>query len=53
MFLVSSFYLRSSSVDDVEQSVHLDMYLKVNWKSEKWIGKSDDEFQDGICQTCL
>lgn len=41
------------TVDDVEQSVHLDMYLKVNWKSEKWIGKTDDEFQAGSLMLLL
>ncbi len=32
-------------MDDVDQSVHLDLYLKLNWKSDKWIGKTDDDFQ--------
>lgn len=38
--------LDASAVDDVNQSADIDLYLKLNWKSERWVGKTDDEFQE-------
>lgn len=45
-YVVVQFYVnRILKVDDVNESVHLDLYLKLNWVSPMWIGKTDDEFQ--------
>ncbi|KJE93806.1 hypothetical protein CAOG_04549 [Capsaspora owczarzaki ATCC 30864] len=44
--VVQVFVNRIFSVNDVEASVNLDFYLKVNWIDEKYIGVSDDDFQD-------
>jgi len=32
-------------VEEAENEVRFDMYLKLNWRARKWIGISDDEFQ--------
>jgi len=37
---------RILNIDDVSQEINLDIYLKLNWQSKPWIGKTDDEFQE-------
>lgn len=37
---------RILAIDDVNQNVNIDAYLKLNWQSKYWIGKTDDEFQE-------
>eukprot|EP00158_Paraphelidium_tribonemae_P009378 Partr_v1_DN28849_c2_g1_i1_m34179 putative Inherit from KOG: Glycine receptor len=46
-YVVVQFYINKViKIADVEESVTLDFYLKLNWISPQWIGKSDDEFQE-------
>jgi hypothetical protein len=42
---VQFFINRIFKVDDVSETVSLDFYLKLNWISEQWRGKTDDDFQ--------
>jgi hypothetical protein len=37
---------RILAIDDVSQEVNIDIYLKLNWQSKPWIGKTDEEFQE-------
>ena len=46
-YVVVQFYInRIFKIDDVNESLALDFYLKLNWVSENWKGKTDDEFQE-------
>jgi len=45
LVIVQFFINRIFKVDDVDQSIHIDLYLKLNWHSEAWVGKTDDDFQ--------
>jgi len=45
--VVVQFYINQiRKINDVEHSVELDLYLKLNWISSRWIGKTDDDFQN-------
>jgi len=37
---------RIFNIDDVAQELNVDMYLKLNWRSNIWVGKTDEEFQE-------
>jgi len=46
-YVVFQIYInRIFAVDDVEQQINMDMYLKLNWRDTHWIGKTDEEFQE-------
>jgi len=46
-YVIVQFYVNQiRKINDVEQSVEIDLYLKLNWISEHWIGKTDDDFQN-------
>ena len=33
-------------VNDAEETVELDFYVKINWQDKQYIGMSDDDFQE-------
>jgi len=44
---VFQFYVnRLFKVNDADENVQLDFYLKINWQDKNYVGMSDDDFQE-------
>jgi len=46
-FVIVQFYINQiRKISEVDQATEIDLYLKLNWISERWVGKTDDDFQN-------